>query len=237
MDYVDLVFCHRFDPLANLEEVVRAFNYLIDQGMCFYWGTSEWTAQEIQEARGIAARLNMVGPSFDQPQYNMFVRDKVEVEYSRLYPQVGLTTWSPLAYGLLTGKYKGGVIPPGSRMDTDFFGADLKKDGDSPAKQKFKQRCEAAENLEPVAAKIGCTLPQLALAWCIANPNVTTVIGGASSLKQMEENLKAVDFVDKLTPEIMDEIDKVLANKPPVPSQTAMAKNFRTRGNFLRLNV
>uniref|UniRef100_A0A6S8EN58 NADP-dependent oxidoreductase domain-containing protein n=1 Tax=Aplanochytrium stocchinoi TaxID=215587 RepID=A0A6S8EN58_9STRA len=220
LKYVDLVFCHRYDPLCNMEEVVRSFNTLIDMGLCFYWGTSEWTAQQIQEAKGVAERLGLVGPSFDQPEYNLFAREKVEVEFAQLYPSIGLTTWSPLASGVLTGKYSKGV-PEGSRLSLKEFKA-------RPDYKYFMRLAEQTEKLRPVAAKLNCTLGQLALAWCLANPNVSTVIGGASNEKQIEENLGALEVVDKLTPEILKEIDQIMGTKPKLSRSMAQVQ-YRLR--------
>lgn len=179
LEYVDMLFCHRFDPLANMEEIVRSFNILINMGLCFYWGTSEWTAQQIQEAKGVAERLNLIGPSFDQPEYNLFNRQKVEVEFSPLYPNLGLTTWSPLASGVLTGKYSNGV-PKGSRLSLEEFKR-------RPDYKHFMQLAERTEKLRPVAEELQCTLGQLALAWCIANPAVSSVIGVSVFITKTEK--------------------------------------------------
>lgn len=211
VDYVDLIFCHRPDLHTPIEETVRAMNHIIDQGKAFYWGTSEWTAQQIMEAYGIARREHLIPPLMEQPEYNMFKRDKIEKEYLPLYNEVGLgtTIWSPLASGLLTGKYVDG-IPEGSRLNLkgyewlrDWI---LNEDG--------KKSNAKVKDLIPIAKEIGVTMPELAIAWCLKNPNVSTVITGASNPEQVKQNMKALDAVDKLTDDVMGRIEKVLYNKP-----------------------
>jgi voltage-dependent potassium channel beta subunit len=211
LDYVDLLFCHRPDADTPIEETVRAMNWVIDQGKAFYWGTSEWSADQIMEAAMVARREHLVGPTMEQPQYNMFHRQRVEVEYDRLYRELGLgtTIWSPLASGLLTGKYDDGV-PDGTRMDhpgMEWLREMVLGDGAKP-------RHEVVRALKPVAQKLGCSRAQLALAWCLRNPNVSTVITGASRAGQVEENLGALDVTDRLTPEVMEEIEGILGNRP-----------------------
>lgn len=215
LDYVDLVFCHRPDPDTPIEETVRAMNWVVDQGKAFYWGTSEWSADEIMEAAMIAKREHLVGPQMEQPQYNMFHRDRVEREYSRLYDEIGLgtTIWSPLASGLLTGKYDDGC-PPNTRAS--HKGMEWLREqlvGKAAAENRDKVR-----KLKPVADGIGCTRSQLALAWCLNNPNVSTVITGASKVEQVEENIAALDVVEKLTPEVTGQIEEILGNKPEAPT-------------------
>ncbi len=214
LDYVDLLFCHRPDIHTPVEETVRAMTYLIDQGKAFYWGTSEWSAQQIMEAHMVARREHLIPPVMEQPQYNMFARERVEREYVRLYTTVGLgtTIWSPLASGLLTGKYLEGT-PEGSRITLEGYEW-LKKHFES---EEAKAQLEKVRQLVPVADELGCTLPQLALAWCLKNPNVSTVITGASKAWQVEENMQALDYVDSLTPEIMQRIEEILQNKPALP--------------------
>eukprot|EP00928_Gymnodinium_smaydae_P095568 TRINITY_DN8245_c0_g3_i2.p1 TRINITY_DN8245_c0_g3~~TRINITY_DN8245_c0_g3_i2.p1 ORF type:complete len:332 (+),score=43.32 TRINITY_DN8245_c0_g3_i2:86-1081(+) len=230
VDYVDVVFCHRPDPITPIEEVVRAFNYLIDRGYCFYWGTSEWSAEQLLQAKLIADRLNLVAPCCDQPEYNMFKRDRVEVEYAPLYPAssmgLGLTTWSPLASGVLTGKYKDG-IPAGSRLASASF----QKRPDY--KTKFERPIALAERLRPIAQQLNCSMGQLALAWCIKNPNVSTVITGATTTAQVAENLGAVDVVDKLTNDVMAQIDKLLAEYVSRESWTQVNKQVSYRKSRL----
>jgi voltage-dependent potassium channel beta subunit len=215
LDYVDLIFCHRPDARTPIEETVRAMNYLLDTGKAFYWGTSEWSAEDIRTAHEIARREHLVGPAMEQPQYNMFHRQRFEVEYARLYEDIGLgtTIWSPLASGLLTGKYREGK-PEGSRPTLEQY-AWLARNFDSVEGQ---ERIATTELLRPVAEELGCTLAQLALAWCLKNPNVSTVITGASTPEQVVENMAALDYVDKLTPEVMERIEEILDNKPTPPT-------------------
>ena len=211
LEYVDLLFAHRPDIHTPIEETVRAMTWLINRGKAFYWGTSEWSAQQIMEAHLVARREHLIPPTMEQPQYNMFHRERVEKEYARLYETVGMgiTTWSPLAGGLLTGKYLDG-IPEGTRVSLEGYEW-LKRRFESP---ETKAQLEKVRQLAPIAEEVGCTLPQLALAWCLKNPDVSTVITGASKVSQVEENMKAIDFVDALTPEIMERIEEVLQNRP-----------------------
>jgi voltage-dependent potassium channel beta subunit len=211
LDYVDLLFCHRPDPATPIEETVRAMNYLIDRGKAFYWGTSEWSAEQIREAHEVARREHLIGPTMEQPQYNMFHRERVESEYERLYQSfgLGLTTWSPLASGFLTGKYNDG-IPEGSRLKVDGY-------------EFLQRRLESARGrdeiakvreLTRVAAELDISVAQLAIAWCLVNPNVSTVITGASRPEQVEHNLQAADAVGKLTPGVLERIEEILQNRP-----------------------
>jgi len=212
LDYVDLLFCHRPDPLTPMEEIVRTMNILINQGKTFYWGTSEWSAAQIAQAQGIADKLNLIGPLMEQPQYNMFSRDRVEKEYDVLYKsmKLGLTIWSPLASGVLTGKYNKG-IPKGTRFDEPKMDYQwLQKLRASDADQFVSKLVQ----LEEVAKSIGGTMAQLAIAWCVKNPNVSTVITGASRPEQVDENLAALDLVPKLTTSVLEKIDGILGNKP-----------------------
>ena len=208
MDYVDLVFCHRPDPETPIEETVRAMDVVIKQGKAFYWGTSEWSAGEILRADGIARQYGLTPPSMEQPQYNMFHRNIFEIEYDPIFKQLGYgtTIWSPLASGVLSGKYANG-IPADSRAALPGF--DWLQE-----RQITTERIEKVKQLSVIAAELGCTMSQLALAWCLKNPNVSTVITGASRPEQVVENMKAIDFEDKLTPEIMEKIELVLGNKP-----------------------
>ncbi len=205
LDFVDLVFCHRADPDTPIEETVRAMSDIVSSGKALYWGTSEWTADEIRAAWGVADRLGLHKPVMEQPQYNLFERTKVEREYARLYDDIGLglTTWSPLASGLLTGKYADGV-PDDSRAGLEGYGwlKDRVTDADANAKVKA---------LKAVADDLGCSLSQLAIAWCAANPNVSTVILGASKVSQLEENLGALDVLDALDDEVLARMKKVMA--------------------------
>jgi voltage-dependent potassium channel beta subunit len=201
MDFVDLVYCHRPDAHTPIEETVWAMHDMIERGKALYWGTSEWSAAEIMEAWQIAERHHLRKPVVEQPEYNVFHRERVEVEYKRLYGDIGLglTTWSPLASGLLTGKYRSG-IPADSRGAIPRMKFLVERLTD-------KAKNDAVSKLDAVAKDLGCSLAQLAIAWCARNPNVSTVITGASRVSQVEENLKAVDFIDKLTPEVMARID------------------------------
>ena len=215
MDVVDLVYCHRPDPETPMEETVRAMSHLVDRGYAFYWGTSEWTAEQIRHAAGIARRENLIPPTMEQPQYNMFHREKVEREFAPLYDDLGLgtTTWSPLASGVLTGKYNDG-IPDDSRLATEGYEwlreAVLQTD-----------RLEKVRALTEIAEEVDCTTAQLALAWCLQNPNVSSVITGATKPHQVEENMQALDVANRLTPETMDRIEDILDNRPTPP------KNWR----------
>ncbi len=211
MDYVDLIFCHRPDPDTPIEETVRAMTHVINQGKAFYWGTSEWSAQQIMEAYAVARREHLIPPQMEQPQYHMFHRDRVEGEYARLYTEIGLgtTTWSPLASGLLTGKYNDG-IPDGTRVSLEGYEW-LRKMFESEEAQK---RLEKVRQMTSVAEELGCTMAQMALAWCLKNPNVSTVITGASRASQVVENMKALEVVEKLTPDVMEQLEEILENKP-----------------------
>jgi len=211
VDYLDLYFCHRPDLDTPVEETVRAMNDLIAQGKVLYWGTSEWRADEIAEAHGIARQSGMVGPAMEQPQYNLFERERVEREYQRLYDAFGLgtTVWSPLASGILTGKYEKG-IPKGSRMAL-------------PGYEWLKERLENDEGrvrvaktreLALVAKDFGASVAQLAIAWCLVNPRVSTVILGATRPEQLRENLAALELVPKLDTLVLERIEAIVANKP-----------------------
>jgi voltage-dependent potassium channel beta subunit len=205
LDYVDLVFCHRPDPDTPIEETVWAMHDMVAQGKALYWGTSEWSAAEIARAWEIAERHHLHKPAMEQPQYNLLCRDRVEREYARLYEDIGLgtTTWSPLASGLLTGKYDKG-IPPDSRGAVKGY---------EWLAERLTDEAKLAQvrRLVPIARDLGCTMAQLALAWCLKNPRVSTVITGASRVAQVQENMKALDVVPKLTPDVMTRIDAALA--------------------------
>ncbi len=205
LDHIDLIYCHRPDPQTPVEETARAMSDIIDQGKALYWGTSEWPADDIRAAWAVADRHGWHKPVMEQPQYNLFHRKRVEQEYARLCTDLGLgmTTWSPLASGLLTGKYRDGV-PPGSRGA--MAGMGFLHDGLlNPA------RNAAVAQLAPIAAELGGTLAQLAIAWAAKNPRVSSVITGASRLDQLQSNLGALAMLDKLTPEAMARIDAVCA--------------------------
>lgn len=207
MEYVDLIFCHRPDPETPIEESVRAMDDIIHRGYALYWGTSQWSADEIMQAHGLARQYGLYPPQMEQPQYHMFYRDRVEREYKRLYKEIGLgtTIWSPLAGGLLTGKYNHG-IPAGSRASLpgqDWLRAEI-----------TPERVAKLQALAKLAGELECSLAQLALAWCVKNPNVSTVITGASRIEQMRENLGAAEVAATLSPEVMERIDEILGNRP-----------------------
>ena len=203
LDFIDLVYCHRPDAQTPIEETVHAMSDMITQGKALYWGTSEWSADEIRAAWCIADKHHLHKPVMEQPQYNLFHRKRVEQEYARLYEDIGLglTTWSPLASGLLTGKYRNGV-PKGSRgarKDMEFLVNGLTDDAKNTA----------VTLLEAVADDLDCTVGQLAIAWATRNPHVSTVITGASKLEQLKDNLDASDLVSRLSPQVMAQIDKI----------------------------
>ncbi|CZT02819.1 probable potassium channel beta subunit protein [Rhynchosporium agropyri] len=214
LDYVDLIYAHRPDRNTPIEETVRAFNYLINSGKAFYWGTSEWNADEIATAWRYADKLNLIGPVMEQPQYNMLARTKVETEFAHLYEEtgLGLTIFSPLKIGILTGKYNDG-IPKDSRLgaSSDPFVVGMnKRFGD----ESWKKDIEIVAKLKPVADKLGITQASLAMAWVLRNKNVSSAITGASRPEQVYDGVKALSAIEKLTPEIMAEIDEILGNKP-----------------------
>ncbi|MGI9115363.1 MAG: potassium channel beta subunit family protein [Chthoniobacterales bacterium] len=208
VEYLDLYFCHRADPNTPMEETVRAMSDLVRQGKVLYWGTSEWSAAQITQAHQIARDLLLVPPTMEQPQYNMFHREKVEREFAPLYEEFGLgtTVWSPLASGLLTGKYND-RDPGDTRISLPMY---------SWLREQFqgdeaRRRLGRVKQLADVASDLGATLPQLALAWCLKNPNIATVITGASKPQQVRENMKAGELVPKLSDDVMQRIENILA--------------------------
>ncbi|MCJ7701603.1 MAG: aldo/keto reductase [Anaerolineales bacterium] len=215
LDYVDLIFAHRPDIFTPIEETVRAFNHVINQGKALYWGTSEWSAAQIMEAVAVARREHLILPQMEQPQYNMFYRDRFESEYAHLYDEIGLgtTIWSPLASGLLTGKYNKG-IPEGTRASLEGYEWLRERFIDDDAIAGIRKVAQ----MIPIAEDMGATMAQFALAWTLKNKNVSTTITGASRVEQVKENMKALDFVEKLTPDIMERVESILDNKPPAPS-------------------
>jgi voltage-dependent potassium channel beta subunit len=217
VDYLDLYFCHRPDLETPVEETVRAMHDLVAQGKVLYWGTSEWSAQQIQEAYGLARQHGLTPPTMEQPQYNMLHRDKVEREFHRLYSGIGLgtTIWSPLASGILTGKYREGV-PDGSRMSVPEYAWLREQRLDS---EEGRANIRTAAELEGVARDLGITPAQMAVAWCLKNPNVSTVILGATSAAQLAENLGALEKVALLTDGVMERIEAILNNRPELPTQ------------------
>jgi voltage-dependent potassium channel beta subunit len=217
VDYLDLYFCHRPDPETPIEETVWAMTNLVQQGKVLYWGTSEWSAQQLMEAYSVARQYNLIPPTMEQPEYNMFHRQRFEVEYARLYEAIGLgtTIWSPLASGLLTGKYNDGTPDdtrlslPGYEWLRELFESD-----------EWQERLQKVRSLTGIAEKLGTNMARLSIAWCLKNPNVSTVITGASRVDQVYDNLQALEVVDHLTDDVMEEIEEVLDNKPePVEFQ------------------
>ena len=211
---MDLLYAHRPDRNTPIEETVRGFNHLITTGKALYWGTSEWNPEEIAAAWRVADKLNLIGPVMEQPQYNMLARDRVEKDYMLLYEHygTGLTIFSPLKVGILTGKYNDG-IPDDSRLASAkdaFTQGQAKSYGD----EKWKEELEKVRKLKPVADKLGVDQATLAYAWVLKNPNVSSAITGASKVEQVHTAVRAVGVVDKLTNEVMEEIDGILGNKP-----------------------
>ncbi len=210
-DYLDLFFCHRPDKNCPIEETVWAMNHLIQQGKIMYWGTSEWSAQELMEAHMVAKDLRLIGPTMEQPQYNMFHRDKVEVEYSQIYKTVGLgtTIWSPLASGLLTDKYLN-EFPEGTRLE-------MKELQWLKEKTLTEEKLNKVRALNKLALDMGTSLPKLAIAWCLNNKDVSTVILGASKPHHLEETLQSFELEDQFNPELTEQIEGILGNKPKHP--------------------
>jgi voltage-dependent potassium channel beta subunit len=214
VDYLDLYYCHRPDEDTPIEETVRAMHNLIAQGKVIYWGTSEWSAQQIMEAYSVARQFNLTPPRMEQPQYNLFERERVEGDFRRLYSQIGLgtTVFSPLASGVLTGKYNDGLENEG-RLNLPGYEW-LKEIYES---ETGRQRLEKTRQLTTLAGELGAPVHHLALAWCLKNPNVSSVILGASRLEQLQDNLKALDVVDRLDDEVMARIEAIVDNRPPAP--------------------
>tara|TARA_R110002072_G_scaffold156806_4_gene307372 strand:+ start:188 stop:1171 length:984 start_codon:yes stop_codon:yes gene_type:complete len=212
LDYLDLYFCHRPDKETPIEETVWTMHNLIQQGKILYWGTSEWSAQEIMEAQMVAKQYGLIGPTMEQPQYNMLHRHKVEVEFSQIYKTVGLgtTIWSPLASGILSGKYNDGM-PEKTRLSME--GMEWLKDANL-----VEEKLAKVKKLTALAKEIGISMPKLAIAWCLKNENVSTVILGASKKEQLQETIKTVEDLDKLDAEVMEKIEAILDNKPDTPA-------------------
>ncbi len=211
VDYLDLYFCHRPDPETPIEETVRAMTELIYRGLILYWGTSEWSAQQLMEAYTAARQFNLIPPTMEQPQYNMFHRSRFEVEYGRLYEEIGLgtTIWSPLASGILTGKYNDG-LPDNTRASLPGYEW-LREIFES---EKGQQRIAKTRQLSKIAEELGTTMARLAIAWCLKNPNVSTVITGASRVEQVHDNMNALEVAALLTEDVLEAIELVLDNKP-----------------------
>lgn len=215
LDYVDLVFAHRFDHETPLEEICRSFNYVLQKGLAFYWGTLEWSSNEIKKAMEICEKLGLEKPITEQPQYNMLVREKVENEYVPLFDEfkLGTTVWSPLAGGVLTGKYNYEIPKEGRLANKDphirriyervFFGEKI-----------YERRLKEMKELEALAKEVGCNMTQLALGWVIFNKDVSSAIFGASSIDQVEDNLKAIEVYKRLNSEILEKIESILQNRP-----------------------
>jgi len=216
LKYVDLIYAHRPDRNTPIEETVRAFNHVIDQGKAFYWGTSEWSADQLATAWRVADKLGLIGPLMEQPQYNMLVRTKVEGEFDQIIEEtgLGLTIFSPLKGGILTGKYNDG-IPDDARFSSantkDPF---IKRMNEKFGDESWQQDIETVKQLKPIADKLGCSQANLAYAWVLKNKNISSAITGASRPAQVYDAVKALDVIPKLTDEIMEEIEKVLDNKP-----------------------
>lgn len=217
LSHVDIVFCHRQDDITPVEEIVRAMNHVVDRGWALYWGTSEWSAGRLIEAWAVADRLGLIGPVCEQPEYHLFKREKVERDFEPLYRShgMGLTTWSPLASGVLTGKYSGGRVPEGSRLALPSYewlrNIVMAKDR--------APRLECADKLKVLAETVvGCTAAQLAIAWCLANKRVSTVLLGATSTAQLTENIGALSVLEKLTPDIIAQIHAIADSTPEVLS-------------------
>ncbi len=210
VDYLDLYFCHRPDPQTPIEETVWAMNTLLQQGKILYWGTSEWSAAEIVQAVSVAKQYNLIGPTMEQPQYNLLERTKVERDYLPIYENSGLgtTIWSPLASGLLSGKYTAGKA---KNTRLDMAGMEWLKEA-----ALTENRLKKVKSLQEYADKLGLPLAKLSLAWCLKNPHVSTVILGASKEEQLIENLTALDAVPLLTDKVMEKIDKIMGTKPNV---------------------
>lgn len=211
VDYLDMFFCHRPDKKTPVEETVWAMNHLIQQGKVLYWGTSEWSGVEIMEAHKVAQQYKLIGPTMEQPQYNLFEREKMENEFLQIFKTVGMgtTIWSPLASGLLSGKYND-EIPKDSRFALQGF--DWLKE-----RWVIDEKIKKVRKLSDLAAKLGVSTASLSIAWCIKNPDVSTAILGATKKSQLLDNLKALDAVAKLTPEVVEKIENIMKTKPVLP--------------------
>ena len=214
VDYLDLYFCHRPDPNVPMEEIVRMMTELIHQGKVLYWGTSQWSAQQLSEAYGVARQFHLIPPTMEQPQYSMFHREKVELEFAPLYETMGLgtTIFSPLYFGILTGKYNNG-IPADSRATLPGYEW-VRQIIES---EEGQQKIAKVRELTAVAEALGTSMSRLAIAWCLRNPRVSTVIMGASRVEQGRDNLSALDLLPQLTDDVMAQIEGVLGNKPVEP--------------------
>ncbi|KAG3097735.1 putative voltage-gated potassium channel subunit beta [Phytophthora idaei] len=218
LDYVDVLYCHRSEVFTPVEETVRAMSYVINKGWALYWGTSSWGSADFQEACDIADRLGLIRPIVEQPEYNLIERSKVEFEYVDLYKKykLGLTTWSPLSYGALTGKYSSGT-PDGSRLSSDYW---------KVFTSDFADRVAKANKLKPIAESLGLSMVVFAIAWCLSNENVSTVLIGAKTTKQLEQNLAALKVVELITPEVKATVDHLIPCIPKLgqPDEVAMIR-------------
>lgn len=210
LDYVDILYAHRPDPQVPMEEIVFAMDYIIRNGLALYWGTSEWSAEQLEEAHKVCGKINCTPPIVEQPQYNMLKRDRVEVEYASIYEKygMGLTVWSPLDAGILTGKYNEG-IPKGSRLDV-FKNNDGLKGNISEAGGINEKILEKVRKLTKLAEELNVKMAQLALAWCLKNPNVSSIILGIRKTEQLIENIESIKVKEKLTDDVMKEINSIL---------------------------
>ncbi|XP_018412538.1 PREDICTED: voltage-gated potassium channel subunit beta-1 isoform X1 [Nanorana parkeri] len=211
LEYVDVVFANRPDNNTPMEEIVRAMSYVINQGMAMYWGTSRWSAMEIMEAYSVARQFNLIPPVCEQAEYHLFQREKVEVQLPELYHKIGVgaMTWSPLACGIISGKYENGV-PESTRASLKCYQW-LK---DKILSEEGRKQQSKLKDLVPIAERLGCTLPQLAVAWCLRNEGVSSVLLGSSNPEQLVENLGAIQVLPKMTSHIVNEVDNILGNKP-----------------------
>uniref|UniRef100_A0A8C7WNP4 Voltage-gated potassium channel subunit beta-1 n=1 Tax=Oryzias sinensis TaxID=183150 RepID=A0A8C7WNP4_9TELE len=216
LQYVDVVFANRPDTNTPIEETVRAMTHVINQGMAMYWGTSRWTSVEIMEAYSVARQFNQIPPICEQAEYHMFQREKVEVQLPELFHKIGIgaMTWSPLACGIITGKYSNGIPPQARASLKGYEWIKDKIQGEEGHRQQLKLK-----DLEAVAERLGCTLPQLAIAWCLRNEGVNSVLLGASRPEQLEENIGAIQVLPKLSVSVIAEVDSILRNKPSSKKQ------------------
>ena len=227
LDFVDVVFAHRWDPHTPMEEIVRAFNHVIDKGLAHYWCTSEWSAANIEEAYGVAKRLNLIPPACEQPQYNLLHRERFEVEYSAIYDKYGLgtTVWSALASGVLTGKYNNG-IPENSRLALASLSSFKHQFLSGERHGPWEEIIRRVRALQGLGDEIGCTLPQLSIAWVLKNPHVTTVIMGGTKIYQLKENLASLICEKKLTPALLAKLESIMATKPSGPKDWTRHKRI-----------
>lgn len=221
LPYVDVVYAHRPDRDTPMEEIVRGFNYLLDNGKAFYWGTSEWSASEIADAWRIADKLRLVGPVVEQPQYNLLVRERVEKEYRWLYDThgLGLTVFSPLKGGVLTGKYNEASEPPAGSRLAESSAPYVKNLRKTVGNDTWQRQLDQVAALKPIAEELGVPTAQLALAWILKNPNISSMIIGASRSQQVIDNIRALETVEKLTDDVIEKIEAAVGNRPAVEAR------------------